>query len=70
MDEILDYYAKVKEPAKSCLLALRQVILQEDKAVTETIKWGMPCFCGTSPFCALIFLTMSCFASHAYAALI
>ena len=54
MDEIQHYYAKVKEPAKSCLLALRQVILQEDKAVTETTKWGMPCFCySRKNFCFL-----------------
>ncbi len=39
------YYLDKKEPVKSCLLALRRIILNQDAAVTETRKWGMPCFC-------------------------
>ncbi len=39
------YYLKQNEPNKSCLLALREIILKQDKDVTETRKWGMPCFC-------------------------
>ena len=40
-----DYYLKKEEPNKSCLLALRSIILKQDKDIAETQKWGMPCFC-------------------------
>lgn len=40
-----NYYLNQKEPNKSCLLALRKIILEQDAAVTETRKYGMPCFC-------------------------
>lgn len=33
------------EPIQSCLLALREYILQLDKNVVETIKWETPCYC-------------------------
>ena len=33
------------EPNKNCLLALRDIILRQDQLVTETKKYGMPCFC-------------------------
>ena len=39
------YYLNKEEPNKSCLLALRNIILNQDKNITETQKWGMPCFC-------------------------
>lgn len=39
------YYLTKDEPYKSCLLALRSIILKQDSNVTETVKWGMPCFC-------------------------
>ena len=39
------FYLEKEEPAKSCLLALRDIILSQDKNVTETKKYGMPCFC-------------------------
>lgn len=45
MQEIQHYYLNQKEPNKSCLLALRHIILQQDADVSETIKYGMPCFC-------------------------
>ena len=46
MQETLqNYYLNKAEPNRSCLLALRQTILAADKDITETIKWGMPCFC-------------------------
>ena len=43
--DINDYYLNKNEPAKSCLLALRTIILKKDKNVSETQKYGMPCFC-------------------------
>ncbi|KYG83116.1 hypothetical protein AWW67_06755 [Roseivirga seohaensis] len=39
------YYLDKEEPNKSCLLALRSLILNQDDEVTETKKYGMPCFC-------------------------
>ncbi|MES2648753.1 MAG: DUF1801 domain-containing protein [Bacteroidota bacterium] len=39
------YYLNLEEPNKSCLLALRNIILEQDAAITETQKYGMPCFC-------------------------
>lgn len=39
------YYLNKEEPNKSCLLALRTLILKQDADVSETRKWGMPCFC-------------------------
>jgi hypothetical protein len=46
MSEQLDqFYSSKEEPNKSCLLALRSIILEHDQDITETQKWGMPCFC-------------------------
>ena len=39
------YYLSKEEPNKSCLIALRSIILEQDNNITETQKWGMPCFC-------------------------
>lgn len=43
--EVDAFYFNKEEPNKSCLLALRSIILDQDKNVTETRKYGMPCFC-------------------------
>jgi hypothetical protein len=43
--ELDNYYLNKEEPNKSCLLALRSIILQQHSTITETQKWGMPCFC-------------------------
>lgn len=49
-----DYYLNQEEPNRSCLLALRGIILKQDEAIMETTKWGMPCFCfKNKPFCYL-----------------
>jgi hypothetical protein len=54
VQELHDYYLNKEEPNKSCLLALRSIILKQDKDITETQKWGMPCFCYKSKiFCYL-----------------
>lgn len=45
LQELQNYYLNQKEPNKSCLLALRSIILGQDHQVTETRKYGMPCFC-------------------------
>jgi hypothetical protein len=43
--EIDNFYLSKEEPNKSCLLALRFIILQQDTNIVETQKFGMPCFC-------------------------
>ena len=45
MSEIGKYYLEKKEPAKSCLLALRDIIKAQNASIQETSKYGMPCFC-------------------------
>lgn len=45
MNQLHSYYLNKEEPNKSCLLALRDIILNQDINITETQKWGMPCFC-------------------------
>jgi Domain of unknown function (DU1801) len=39
-----NFYASQEEPMKSCLLALSDIILQQDKTITTTLKYGMPFF--------------------------
>ncbi|QCE43187.1 DUF1801 domain-containing protein [Psychroserpens sp. NJDZ02] len=42
--DIDSYYLEKDEPDKSCLLTLRECMLRQDKNISETLKWGMPCF--------------------------
>lgn len=44
-EQLHNYYLSKQEPNKSCLLALRSIILEQDTNITETQKYGMPCFC-------------------------
>jgi hypothetical protein len=39
------FYQGKEEPNKSCLLILRDLILDRDANISETKKYGMPCFC-------------------------
>lgn len=39
------YYLNLDEPTKSCLLALREIILSQDPNVTSAWKYSMPFFC-------------------------
>ncbi len=41
----VNFYLELEDPNKSCLLTLRDMILQQDEVITETKKYGMPCFC-------------------------
>lgn len=45
MREVDKYYLNKEEPNKSCLLALRAIILEQDTNIIEMQKYGMPCFC-------------------------
>ena len=39
------FYFSKEEPNKGCLLVLRDIVLNQDEHITETTKYGMPCFC-------------------------
>lgn len=45
MTESDNFFLQQKEPVKSCLLALREIILSQDKDVSAAWKYGMPFFC-------------------------
>lgn len=54
MHQLNNFYLNQPEPNRSCLLALRNIILDQDREVNETMKYGMPCFCYRKiPFCYL-----------------
>lgn len=40
-----NYFLQQPEPEKSCLLALRTLLLSVDKDITEVWKYGMPFYC-------------------------
>lgn len=40
-----NFYYQQEEPARSTLLALKQIILAQDNAVAQEWKYGMPVFC-------------------------
>jgi hypothetical protein len=44
IQDLLDFYLSKTEPNKSCLLSLRKILLANEH-ITETRKYGMPCFC-------------------------
>lgn len=46
MENALDnFYLQKEEPIKSCLLALREIIISLDSHITCALKYGMPVFC-------------------------
>jgi hypothetical protein len=45
MLNLTNFYLNQEEPTKSCLLALRDIILKQDAEITNELKYGMPFFC-------------------------
>ncbi len=45
MEDKGSFYLKKEEPNRSCLLAMRDIVLKAHAEVEETIKYGSPCFC-------------------------
>lgn len=45
LSDLDHFYLQQKEPVKSCLLALREIILAQDKDVSAAWKYRMPFFC-------------------------
>ena len=43
-DSSADFFLNQKEPQKSCLIALRDIILAFDPEISAGTKYGMPCF--------------------------
>ncbi|MEO9532006.1 MAG: DUF1801 domain-containing protein [Crocinitomicaceae bacterium] len=53
-DKLEQFYLSKTEPNRSCLLALRDIILNTHDQLSETRKYGMPCFVyGKKHFCYL-----------------
>ena len=44
-NDLDNFYLSHPEPTKSCLLALRTIILDQDKNITAEWKYRMPMFC-------------------------
>jgi hypothetical protein len=45
MTDLDNFYLQQDGPTQSCLLALRRIILAQDKEVVHAWKYGMPFFC-------------------------
>ncbi len=45
LSNIDNFYFQKEEPLQSCLLALKEIILLQDKNITAAWKYGMPFFC-------------------------
>jgi len=44
LNQLSNFYLDKQEPTKSCLLALKEIILSVDKDITPEWKYGMPFF--------------------------
>ncbi|MEO9803988.1 MAG: DUF1801 domain-containing protein [Reichenbachiella sp.] len=50
--DLASFFLTKEEPAKSCLYALREIVLHFDPNIKETKKYGMPCYLyGEKAFC-------------------
>jgi len=45
MEKMDHFYLDKAEPIKSCLLALREIILRQNPEISAAWKYGMPFFC-------------------------
>ena len=50
------FYDKQTEPARTCLLALRKLILDQDPDIKESWKYGMPFFCIRDQMCCYLWV--------------
>lgn len=56
MSNLDNFYLQHEEPVKGTLLALREIILKQDKDISTVMKYGMPFFCYKGKmFCYLWF---------------
>ncbi len=54
LNDLDNFYLEQKEPAKSCLQALRIIILKFNPKITEVWKFCMPFFCLNGKMVALM----------------
>ena len=45
MKQLDDFYLRQVEPVKGVFLVLKEIILKQDKDITNVLKYGMPFFC-------------------------
>ena len=45
LNDIDHFYLHKEEPVKSCLIALKEIILHQDPEIKGAWKYGMPFFC-------------------------
>ena len=45
LTQLDNFYLQKNEPIRSCLLALKDIILKQDENVSAEWKYGMPFFC-------------------------
>ena len=45
MKELDNFYEKQEEPIREVLLSLKEIILRQDKDITNALKYGMLFFC-------------------------
>ena len=43
-EDLSQFYFKKDEPMQSCLLSLRDIILNQNDSISESLKYGLPCF--------------------------
>src|SRR6185437_9054488 len=59
-----NYFLQKEDPDKSCLQFLRQLILKQDRNITEAWKYGMPFFCYKGKmFCYLTYFPCNVYGS-------
>jgi hypothetical protein len=56
MREIDAFYLQKAEPVKSCLIFLRNYILNYDQNITEAWKYKMPFFCYKGKMCCYLWV--------------
>lgn len=56
MRDIDQYFHYKEEPVKSCLLAMRNYLLQYDPNITEAWKYRMPMYCYNGKMCCYLWI--------------
>ena len=51
-----NYFLQKDEPGKSCLMALRDIILKSNSNISEAWKYGMPVYCYKGKMCCYLWV--------------
>ncbi len=54
VSKLEQFYLDQPEPNRSCFLSLRQLLLQQDENLSESLKWNMPCFSYRTRMCCFL----------------